>query len=352
MISLRGPKLKYFAGIMALIALVVGVYFTFFQSRGFSKTTATITDYVEDDSGRDISYRPVVEYSVDGRSYTGELDRSFEKPDDVGKSVAILYDPNDPGVFHSRDGFGIYLMIVGAALLGIVMYSIIRGKKDLEQTEERQKENGYTGYMPHAEGEERELYFLTDLGTPKYGHRIEDKNRKVLYEAKMTKFSLAADFQFDFIDHEHGTTTPHLVGHTEESRWGTILIDVHCTFEFDGADVWKHLKENGISVDTNFTAGEPTVIGMQYRIFRDDLEIARAEQTSQYLHEEDEAQHKIAGALPIPGFFRIRTREKNLDLLFLTLMAFARSGAGDDRGGTYGAIVGTIANAEADRSQN
>ena len=36
--SFRGIKFKYFAGLMALIALISGVYFSFFQSRGFIKT--------------------------------------------------------------------------------------------------------------------------------------------------------------------------------------------------------------------------------------------------------------------------------------------------------------------------
>ena len=67
-----------------------------------------------------------------------------------------------------------------------------------------------------------------------------------------------------------------------------------------------------------------------------------AETTSQYPHKEDAAQHKVAGAIPIQGFYRVWTREQNLDLLFMTLVAFARSGAGDDRGGSYGAVLGTI----------
>lgn len=91
----------------------------------------------------------------------------------------------------------------------------------------------------------------------------------------MTKFNLTSAREFDFIDHEHGTTTPHLVGHEEESHWDSLLIDNHYTFELDGVDVWKHLKEHGISVDTNFTVGEATAVGKSYRILRDGYEIAR-----------------------------------------------------------------------------
>ena len=75
---------------------------------------------------------------------------------------------------------------------------------------------------------------------------------------------------------------------------------------------------------------------------RDGYEIARARQTSQYVHEEDAEQHKAASAIPVQGFFRVWTREQNLDLVFMTLLAFARSGAGDDKGGNFGAIIGTL----------
>ena len=240
---------------------------------------------------------------------------------------------------------GIYFIAVGAVILAVIIISTVREKQSQKQAKELREMSGRTGYAPSAQGEEREVYFLTDLGTPKYGHRIEDSSRRVLYEAKMTKYTVTTPFGFDFIDHEHGTTTPHLVGHEEESDWGGgFLLDNHYTFELDGVDVWKHLKQNGVSVDTGFTAGEATVVGKNYRILRDGTEIARAVQTSQYVHEEDAEQHKVAGAIPIQGFYRVWTREQNLDLIFVTLLAFARSGAGDDRGGNYGAVMGTLKN--------
>ena len=348
MFSIRGPKVKYFAAVLAVIALIAGVYFTFFQSRGFVETKATIIDIVEDSIGEETTYYPIVEYTVNGDTYSGQSDQSCS-PDAIGKTISILYNPEDPLVFHGNGQMGIYLMIVGAVILVIVVVSEIIGRKNMKETSQFQKSVGKTEYAPHVEGEERELYFLTDLGTEKYGHRIEDKNRKILYEAKMTKFSLTTAYKYDFIDHVHGTTVPHLIGHEEESQWGSLLVDDHYTFEFDGVDVWKHLKENGIKVDTGYTAGEATLVGMKYHIYRDGVEIALAETTSQYPHEEDAAQHKVAGAIPIEGFYRIWTKEQNLDLLFVTLMAFARSKAADDKGGTRGAMFGTIKNMSAQK---
>ena len=341
MISLRGPKLKIFAGVLAALCLLAGVYFTFFHSRGFVKTSAVIVDLEADTTDGDTTYWPTVEYTVDGRTYTSRLDQGSGSYK-MGKTITVLYDPGDPSVVHGGSGAGIYLMIAGAVILAFVLVTSFREKQNQKLVSEQRERLGQTGYAPSMQGEEREIYFLTDLGTPKYGHRLEDQSRRVLYEAKMTEFTMTQPYGFDFIDHEHGVTVPHLVGHNEESRWDSFLIDNHYTFELDGEDVWKHLRENGVSVETGFTAGEATLVGIRYRILRNGAEIARAEQTSRYVHEEDAEQHRAAGAIPVQGFYRVWTSQQNLDLLFVTLMAFARTGAGDDRGGNYGALLGTL----------
>ena len=343
MISLRGPKLKIFAGILAAICLAGGIYLTFFHSKGFEKTTGTIVSLRQDTSGDGDVYYPTVEYTVDGKSYTGELDTGSGSYK-VGKTITVQYDPNDPTVVHGGDGIGIYFMVVSALILVFIAVTTVKEKQSQQQARELRESRNLAGYAPSAQGEERELYFLTDLGTTKVGHRLEDGSRRVLYEAKMTKFTLTAPFGFDFIDHEHNTTTPHLVGHSEESQWDAFFIDNHYTFELDGVDVFKHLKQNGIHVESSFGGGSGKLLGTNFRILRNGEEIARAESTSQYPHEEDAAAHKAAALIPVQGFYRVWTRQQNLDLLFVTLLAFARSGAADDKGGSFGAVVGTLKN--------
>lgn len=95
MISLRGPKLKIFAAVLALIGLAAGIYMVFFESRGFVKTTATIIS-IERTNGtgdNDDTFTPTVEYTVDGKTYTGELNQSSGSYK-VGKTITVLYDPN------------------------------------------------------------------------------------------------------------------------------------------------------------------------------------------------------------------------------------------------------------------
>ena len=107
MISLRGPKLKILAAVLAVIALAAGIYLTFFRSQGFVKTTGTIVSLREDVSDDSSVYFPTVEYTVDGKTYTGELDTGSGSYK-VGKTITVLYDPNDPSVIHDGSGVGIY----------------------------------------------------------------------------------------------------------------------------------------------------------------------------------------------------------------------------------------------------
>ena len=336
MISLRGPKLKILAAVLAVIALAAGIYLTFFRSQGFVKTTGTIVALREDSSDDSTAYFPTVEYTVDGKTYTGELDTGSGSYK-VGKTIPVLYDPNDPAVVHDGSGVGIYFIAVGAVILLMIVFLTVKQKTSVNKLKERQ---GEIQYLPSEKGEERELYFITDLGTPKFGHRIEDKDRRVLYEAKMTKFTLLSAYVFDFIDHEKSQTTHHLIGHTEEMDWNAILIDNHNTFTLDGMDVWKHLRSIGVTIDARF--GKAEGIMPSYDIRKDGEHLAYAENTSHFVHEEDAEQHKVASKIPNPMFFRVFTDEKNLDLLFMILVAIARSGATDERGGSRRMLLNTV----------
>ena len=343
MISIKGPGLKIFTAILAVIALGFGIYSTFFRSAGFVDSTATIIsieedpDYIPDaDKPNDVQYIVKAKYTVDGKEYTTTLN-SYDPAYKVGGEVAIKYDPNDPSKTTSGFGIGIAIMIIGAVLLAVVIFLTVKKKVSVKNLKET---NGELSYAPSVKGEERELYFLTDVGTIKGGHHFEDKNRRVLYEAKMTKFSPMSAFEFDFIDHENNKTVKHLVGHAEEMDWNSILVDNNYTFTIDGQDVWKHLRAVGVTIDSRF--GQAQGVMPSYTIRKDGEELAYAENTSQYVHEEDAEEHKVASKLPVQGFYRVHTREKNLDLLFMALVAMARSGASDERGGSRRMLFNTI----------
>ena len=128
MFSVREPKMKILTGILAAIVLIAGVYMTFFQSRGFVKTTASITDVRMDSTGESMIYYPTVEYTVDGKTYTTELDtgsRSYR----IGQTLSVLYNPDNPAVAHDGGSIGLYLMIAGAVILAVIAFSAIKDKQ-------------------------------------------------------------------------------------------------------------------------------------------------------------------------------------------------------------------------------
>ncbi|MBQ6519729.1 MAG: DUF3592 domain-containing protein [Anaerolineaceae bacterium] len=335
MFTVKGLKFKHFALIMAAVCIAAGIYLTFFHSAGFVPTKAVIVSITEDpDAFADDSpsYIVTVNYTADGSAYTSRLD-SYSPGFKEGKTIDVFYDPNDPSVVHGGSGIGIYSLVVGAALIAFVVITNIKTKQAKENMAHIAASRGGERYAPSVKGAEREVYFLTDVGTAKYGHRIEDKDRKILYEAKMTHFSALTPCSFDFIDHEHSLTTPHMVGQQESSEWNSFLIDSHYTFELDGEDIWSHLKNHGVTVETGNVEGS---VWPRYRVSRDGEEIAVIESSSQFVHEEDAEKHTTMNKIAVPGFYRIRTREETLDLVFVTALAFARSGALNDEGGTYG----------------
>lgn len=64
---------------------------------------------------------------------------------------------------------------VGAVILAVIVISAVRERKAQTQAKEQREASGRTGCAPSAQDEERELCFLTDLGTAKDGHRMEDR---------------------------------------------------------------------------------------------------------------------------------------------------------------------------------
>ena len=129
MFSVRGPKVKYFALVMAAIAIAAGVYMTFFESAGYVKTQATIVSIVEvpsDLPDETSDHIVTVDYVADGLRYTTELDM-YSGTWKEGKTITVYYDPSNPSVVHGGKGFGVYLMVLGVVIIAVV---IVGSKKN------------------------------------------------------------------------------------------------------------------------------------------------------------------------------------------------------------------------------
>ena len=130
-----------------MIALCVGIYTTFFQLQGFVKTTGTVVSVRMDTSGDDTYYYPTVEYTVDGKTYTCELNVGSGNTK-VGRKTAVLYDPDDPAVARDGSGVSVYFIAVGAGILAFIIVSTILEKRSQERAAEQRELSGFTGYAP------------------------------------------------------------------------------------------------------------------------------------------------------------------------------------------------------------
>ena len=315
--------------LLALVALGAGVYTGFFATKGFETTTATIVRIEEDETfvsadEKDKHYIAYVTYTVNGQEYTEALD-SYSPSFAVGKEVKVKYDPAAPATVRDASlGFSLYLIFIGAALIVVAIVTMMKNRqqrRDVKETRTRE-----TGGEPqplfrpsHKLPEEREVYFLTDQGTAKGTCHIEDGERNRLYEAACDKFSLLGDSLYTFVDREHGTEKQYSVGKTlTQSSNGVFALDNHSSFPLDGKDVWKTLHRNGLRIETGLDG-----LKWAYTLYRDEVEIARIVSTGRKVHEEDD--RSVLAKMPAPGFFRIWTREENLDAIFMTAFAIGRT---------------------------
>ena len=258
---------------------------------------------------------------VDGKEYIEVLD-SYSSSYNVGKEIKIKYDPAAPSKVH-EDSLGLYLYLIigGLVLIAVPIYSFVKNRKQKEALESRMEAQGALFEPARPTGTEKKLYFLTDLGTPKGTAHIEDENRKVVYEALCSKFSLVADSEYGYVDQRDGRHKTHLIGKTATSTSDAFwVLDNHSTFTVDGKDIWKVLHENGIRIETDMEK-----LRWHYRIFRDEVLIAEAVNTNKLVHEEDAEVKKVLSAVPFPGFYRIRAYDDNLDAVFLVLFAIGRT---------------------------
>ena len=158
--------------------------------------------------------------------------------------------------------------------------------------------------------------FLPDKQMMKQGYLMKDENGNVVYEGKMVKQALFGPMQFQFINHLSGKTEDHKVGHTlttESSTNGfTDLMSVKSRFKLDGRNVWDHLHEAGVRIDSNLSRGK---IGMTYDVTLKGQPLATLVSTT------PGGKSLITSA----HCYNVTAEEKDLDMAFLVTFAIART---------------------------
>lgn len=319
-----GPA-RFFIPI-GLILIVFGIVMLGANTDNYVETTGTIisvTEGISDDNGGH-QYDVGVKFTVDGKEYETtfpNLGGTFKE----GEDIKVFYDPDDPNNnTNSKSGVLAIIFIAAgaAAVLGGIYFTVNAFKKSKELDR----------IAPTADGRVQieldgikstagvvEYYFRFDGNSLKPGYIIEDAERNILYEGKMLKNALVGARTYEFKDHRTGYSEQHEIGHVMTSSYNDEFFSVRSSFKFDGAKIWDYLHNRGLRLSTNMHSKFPYLI---YDVTKDGSAFARIESCSVYVHEDDEAQHK----LKVPAgnmYYRFWTASDDLESLFLTIFAIS-----------------------------
>lgn len=312
---------------VGLVLIIFGIILLGFNHNKYVETVGRITSVSEgifDDETNQQQYDIDFTYTVDGKEYNGTFSNLSEKYG-VGEDIKVFYDPEDPTkTTNSKLGGILAPVIIGlgvlAAALGVFMtVKAFRKSKALDAAVGKFPHERFEG-IKQASGV-TEYYFRWDGNSLKPGYLIEDASRNVLFEGKMLKNALVGAREFEFNDHTTGTVRDHQVGHTSTQSFNDEAFSAKSSFKFDGENVWDVIHDRGIRIATNMLSKFPYFV---YDIARDGEPFARVESTSQYVHEDDEAQHNVV--IPVGHmYYRIWTPSNDFDSLFLTIFAISES---------------------------
>ncbi len=121
--------------VFGVILCGIGLYLSFFETKGFVKTTAVIESIEETWTGTDADgydqydHEVWVTYKADGAERRGRLD-TYSSGYEVGKRIPIYYDPADPEKIHGDSRkLGMILWIAGPVLAAVSAVTLVRESK-------------------------------------------------------------------------------------------------------------------------------------------------------------------------------------------------------------------------------
>lgn len=322
-----GPA-RFFVPV-GLILIIFGAIMLGFRSGNYEETAGKVTEVTEDvavDEDNRTVYNVRFTYEVDGKSYNGSFDGVGQKYA-VGDSIKVFYDPADPGkTTNAKIPDFIWPVVIGVGAVAVV-FGVIKTVQAFKKSRELDEKRPGEGLPPvdfkayKTQEGVRELYCIFDGNALKPGYVIEDGDRKVLFEGKMTKQNLVGPRTYQFVDHVSGSSRDHEVGHVLTQTVNESLLSARSSFKFDGRNVWDEIHGRGIRLETDVLSKFPHFV---YNAARDGKAFARIETSGKYVHEEDAAAHAVD--IPVGRYYyRFWTDSEDLESLFLTIFAISET---------------------------
>ena len=153
-------------------------------------------------------------------------------------------------------------------------------------------------------------------GTIKQAFFLEDEKGNVVYEGKMTKFSLFGASPFEFVNHVTNKSEEHKVGKTVTiEQGGNDLISFmskRSYFKYDDKKIWDYLHDLGIRIDSKVSTSK---IGMTYEVSFEGKPLATIASSSP----------KGKSIITTDMYYDVTCEEKDLDLAFLVAFSIAKT---------------------------
>ena len=155
------------------------------------------------------------------------------------------------------------------------------------------------------------------LATIKQSFFLEDETGKIVYEGKMTKFSLFGASPFEMVNHITNKTEEHKIGKTVtiEQNNGIDIIDFlskRSYFKYDDKKIWDYLHDLGIRIDSKLSKDK---VGMTYEISFEGKLLATIATSSP----------KGKSFITTDMYYDVTCEEKDLDLVFLVAFSIAKT---------------------------
>ena len=310
-----------------LILIVVGIILFGFRSDNYLETTGKITSVTEAASDQEdqTQYDLELTFSVDGKEYKTEF-TGMSGSYSTGDDIKVYYDPKDPEKnTPSKMGSAVPIAFIGVGAAAL-LFSIYKTVDAFKKSKELDSMAPPADAQAQAELDSikttpgvTEYYFRLDGKPTKPGFVIEDAARNVLYEGKMLKNSLVGARSYEFTDHRTGYTQQHEVGHVMTTSYNDEFFSVKSWFKFDGEKIWDLLHKQGFRMSTSLYSKFPN---LTYEVTKNGSAFARIESCSKYVHEEEEAQHKLT--IPVGSmYYRFWTASDDLESLFMIMFALS-----------------------------
>ncbi len=325
----------------AIGLMIIGLLFvviSIFMMRGpkveYVPATATIVDIQSEyDLAQETDvYTVLVDYTVDGVDYKNIEYGSYNSSMAVGDTVDIEYDPADPSHIQAPgSGFIVYIVLA----VGVIAFvaGIISTVKSIKQRSSDMNEYNRVDMSNVSEEEIEEIrnsaeptnsYVFHFDKNIKQGYQLEDAEHRKIYEANMTRFSVAKPFEFEFINHISYSVKTMEIGHTISKSVGlgqghfSYEVPISSSFTIDGVSNWEYLAAKGFGFDFRMNGIKPCFDVLHYGVKVAYIETAGTEILN------GNSGNPLS-RIPVNGLFRVECSNSDLDMVFMTCFSIARA---------------------------